>query len=80
MHGRGGAAGQLATSDRRANLTIQSVRMKVWHRHASSQRKNPPSDIVYKKITTGSFVASSFRNNMIWYNRVTLPDHMQIAF
>jgi hypothetical protein len=31
--------------------------------------KNPPSDIVYRKITDRFFVASSFRNNMIWYNR-----------
>ena len=36
--------------------------------HVSRQR-NPPKDIVYKKITSRFFVVSSFRNDKIWYDR-----------
>jgi hypothetical protein len=58
------------TSDRRANLTIQSVANDAG---ASPARflagKNPPSGIVYKKVTDRFFVISSFRDDMIWYNR-----------
>ena len=58
------------TSDRRANLTIQSVPNDAGDSPASFlARKNPPSDIVYKRVTDRFFVVSSFRNNMIWYNR-----------
>jgi hypothetical protein len=58
------------TSDRRANLTIQSVPNDAGDSPASFlARKNPPSDIVYKRVTDRFFVVSSFRNSMIWYNR-----------
>ena len=30
---------------------------------------NPPSNIVYKRVTPRFFVVSSFRNGKIWYNR-----------
>jgi hypothetical protein len=30
---------------------------------------NPPSNIVYKRVTPGFFVVSSFSNGKIWYNR-----------
>jgi hypothetical protein len=58
------------TSDRRANLTIQSVPNDAGDSPASFlATKNPPSNIVYKRVTDRFFVVSSFRNNMIWYNR-----------
>jgi hypothetical protein len=58
------------TSDRRANLTVQSVPNEAGDTPAIFlARKNPPADIVYKKVTPRFFVVSSFRNDMIWYNR-----------
>ncbi|WP_375413126.1 hypothetical protein [uncultured Bradyrhizobium sp.] len=58
------------TADRRANLTIQSIPNDTGYSPATFlARKNPPSDIVYKRITGRFFVVSSFRNGMIWYNR-----------
>ena len=32
-------------------------------------KKKPPSDVVYKRVTSRLFVDSSFRNDIIWYNR-----------
>jgi hypothetical protein len=58
------------TSDRRANLTVQSVPNEAGDSPAIFlARKNPPADIVYKRVTPRFFVVSSFRNDMIWYNR-----------
>jgi hypothetical protein len=64
-----GYGARFLTADRRANLTIQSVPNEGLAPARFFATKNPPSDIVYKKITDRFFVASSFRNNMIWYNR-----------
>jgi hypothetical protein len=33
------------------------------------ERKNPPRDIVYKRVTPRFFVVSSFSKGKIWYNR-----------
>ena len=57
------------TSDRRANLTIQSVSNEGLPPARFLAAKNAPADIVYKRITDRFFVVSSFRNGMIWYNR-----------
>ena len=58
------------TSDRRANLTIQSVPNDAGTSPARFLAgKNPPSGIVYRKVTGRFFVVSSFRDDMIWYNR-----------
>jgi hypothetical protein len=57
------------TPDRRANLTIESVPNEGLAPARFLATKNPPSNIVYKKITDRFFVVSSYRNNMIWYNR-----------
>jgi hypothetical protein len=57
------------TSDRRANLTIQSVSNEGRSPARFLAEKNPPAGIVYKKLTGRFFVVSSFRNDMIWYNR-----------
>jgi hypothetical protein len=54
------------TFDRRANLTVQSVPNEAGDSPAIFlAKKNPPADIVYKRVTPGFFVVSSFRNDMI---------------
>jgi hypothetical protein len=58
------------TSDGRANLTVQSMANDADDSPAAFlARKNPPRDIVYKRVTSRFFVVSSFRNDKIWYNR-----------
>lgn len=58
------------TSDRRANLTVQSFRNDANDTPAAFlAKKRPPQDIVYRRVTTSFFVVSSFRNDLIWYNR-----------
>jgi hypothetical protein len=58
------------TSDRRANLTVQSIPNAAHDSPAVFlAKKNPPSDIVYKRVTSRFFVVSSIRNGKIWYNR-----------
>ena len=64
-----GYGARFLTPDRRANLTIQSVSNEGLAPASFFATRNPPSEIVYKKITDRFFVASSFRNGMIWYNR-----------
>jgi hypothetical protein len=58
------------TADGRANLTVQSVPNDAGDSPAVFLAKmNPPSNIVYKRVTPRFFVVSSFRNGKIWYNR-----------
>jgi hypothetical protein len=58
------------TSDRRANLTIQSLPNDAGDSPVRFLAgKNPPPGIVYKKVAKRFFVVSSIRNDMIWYNR-----------
>jgi len=64
-----GYGARFLTSDRRANLTIQSVPNEGLAPARFLAAKNPPSNIAYKRITDRFFVVSSFRNDMIWYNR-----------
>jgi hypothetical protein len=64
-----GAGGRFLTSDHRANLTVQSVSTEGLSPARFLATKNPPSHIVYKRITDRFFVVSSFRNDKIWYNR-----------
>ena len=65
-----GYGARFLTSDRRADLTVQSVPNDAGFSPASFlARKNPPSDIVYKKVTPRFFVVSSFRKGKIWYDR-----------
>jgi len=64
-----GYGGRFLTSDHRANLTVQSVASEGLSPARFLATKNPPSNIVYKRITDRFFVVSSFRNNKIWYNR-----------
>jgi hypothetical protein len=65
-----GYGGRFLTADRRADLTVQSVSNEAGLSPAVFlARKNPPRDIVYKRVTPRFFVVSSFRNGKIWYNR-----------
>ena len=65
-----GYGGRFLSSDRRANLTIQSVTNTDGSSPAAFlARRNPPRDIVYKRVTPRFFVVSSFRQGKIWYDR-----------
>ena len=58
------------TSDGRADLTVQSVPNDAGDSPAVFLAKmNPPSNIVYKRVTPRFFVVSSFRKGKVWYNR-----------
>ena len=58
------------TSDRRADLTVQSVPNDAGFSPAAFlARKNPPRDTVYKRVTPRFLVISSFRKGKIWYDR-----------
>jgi hypothetical protein len=58
------------TADHRANLTVHSERNDAGDTPATFlARKNPPSGIVYRRVTSTYFVVSSFRNGLIWYDR-----------
>lgn len=58
------------TSDGRATFTVQSL-PNTGHDSPAAflAKKNPPSDIAYKRITNRFFVVSSFRKDLIWYDR-----------
>jgi hypothetical protein len=61
---------QFLTADGRANLTIESLANEAGDSPAMFlAKRNPPKDIVYKRITSRFFVVSSFRNDKIWYDR-----------
>lgn len=65
-----GYGGRFLTSDRRADLTVQSMANDARLSPAVFlARKRPPPGIVYKRVTPRFFVVSSFRNAKIWYNR-----------
>jgi hypothetical protein len=65
-----GYGGRFLTADRRADLTVQSVSNEAGLSPAVFlARRNPPRDVVYKRVTPRFFVVSSFRNGKIWYNR-----------
>jgi hypothetical protein len=65
-----GYGGRFLTSDRRADLTVQSVANDAGLSPAGFlAKKNPPPDIVYKRVTPQFFVVSSFRKGKIWYDR-----------
>lgn len=66
----GGYGRRFLTPDGRANLTIQSIPNAANDSPAAFlAKKNPPADIVYKRVTSRFFVVSSIRNGRIWYDR-----------
>ena len=65
-----GYGARFLTSDRRADLTVQSVANDAGFSPAAFlARKNPPPNIVYKKVTPRFFVVSSIAKGKIWYDR-----------
>jgi hypothetical protein len=70
------------TSDRRADLTVRAFPNLENDTPAGFLAKQrPPSAIVYKRVTPGFFVVSSFRNGKIWYNRCNRSDkYMNCVF
>jgi hypothetical protein len=63
------------TPDGRATLAVQSI-PNVGHDSPAAflAKKNPPSGIAYKRITNRFFVVSSFRKDLIWYDRCNFSD------
>jgi hypothetical protein len=61
---------RFTTADRRATLAVQSTE-NVGHDSPAAflEKKHPPPNIAYKRVTHDFFVVSSFRNNLIWYDR-----------
>jgi hypothetical protein len=58
------------TSDGRANLTVQSLPNAANNSPAVFlAKKNPPWNIIYKRVTSRFFVVSSILHERIWYNR-----------
>ncbi len=65
-----GYGARFLSSDRRADLTVQSVANDAGFSPAAFlARKNPPPNIVYKRVTPRFFVVSSFSKGKIWYDR-----------
>jgi hypothetical protein len=64
-----GYGAHFLTSDRRADLTVQSVANSGFSPAEFLARKNPPPDIVYKRVTARFFVVSSFAKGKIFYDR-----------
>jgi hypothetical protein len=70
---KAGYGQRFLTSDGRANLTVQSFPNDTGDSPASFlAKKNPPSNIVYRRITPSFFVVSSFREGNIWYTGAIL--------
>jgi hypothetical protein len=66
----GGSGRRLTTDDGRADLTIQAIPNPAGEPPATFLAKmQPPSGIVYKRVTPDFFVVSSVRNGKIWYDR-----------
>jgi hypothetical protein len=67
---KSGQGRRFLTEDGRANLTVQSLPNDANDSPAAFLAKmDPPSDIVYRRITARFFVVSGFRGGNIWYDR-----------
>jgi len=72
-----GYGGRFLTADRRADLTVQSMKNDAALTPAAFlARKNPPPGIVYKRVTSRFFVVSSVRGNKIWYDRCNFTERL----
>jgi hypothetical protein len=65
---KGGVGRVFFTADRRADLTVQSIRTDDSPAVFLAKR-NPPSGIQYKRVTPAFFAVSSVRGDRTWYNR-----------
>ena len=58
------------TADNRAELTIQSVPRRGNETPATFlSERNPPAHIQYKRVTPRFFAVSSYKRDVVWYNR-----------
>lgn len=64
----GGVGRVFHTADRRADLTVQSIRSDDSPAVFLAKR-NPPPGIEYKRVTPKFFAVSSVRGDRTWYNR-----------
>lgn len=65
-----GAGRRFASADGRADLTVQSIdNARGLSPGAFLAERNPPSGIIYRRVTPRFFVVSSIRDGRIWYNR-----------
>lgn len=65
-----GRGRRFVTADGRATIVIQSVPNPEGDTPAAFlAKKQPPSGILYRRITPRFFVVSSYRGDKIWYNR-----------
>ena len=66
----GGVGRRFFTSDRRADLTVQTIENPGdVSPSVFLADRNPPPGIRYKRVTSTFFVVSSIRKDRIWYNR-----------
>lgn len=64
-----GEGRRFRSADGTADLTVQAVPRTNESPAAFLARKNPPSGIIYKRITPRFFVVSSVKRDAIWYDR-----------
>lgn len=65
-----GTGRRFVTADGRADLTVQAIPNESGLSSAAFlAARNPPSGIIYRRVTPGFFVVSSVRDGRIWYNR-----------
>lgn len=64
----GGVGRAFHTADRRADLTVQSIRSDESPA-VFLAKMNPPPGIEYKRVTPRFFAVSSVRGDRTWYNR-----------
>ncbi|RJF76215.1 hypothetical protein [Rhodopseudomonas palustris] len=65
-----GAGRRFASADGRADLTVQAIpNERGLSPSAFLAARNPPSGIIYRRVTPRFFVVSSVRDGRIWYNR-----------
>ena len=58
------------SSDGNADFTVQAVENRQGLSPAEFlASKNPPTGIIYKRISSNFFVVSSIKRDKIWYNR-----------
>jgi hypothetical protein len=61
---------RFTSPDGHATFALQSIGNMAHESPAEFlARKNPPPNIVYKRVTPLFFAVSSFRKNFIWYDR-----------
>ena len=67
---------RLRSSDGHADLTVQSIPIERGVSPAAFlASKNPPPDIIYKRVTPRFFVISSIKRDKIWYDRCNFAGH-----